>query len=134
MHRSLSVVLFIALLWGIGATAAWGQHSGLIDPVSEVTPHPDEMLPTSDGLTELVYRGGEAEIDTSSLGASPFEGGDRAERKARRAAWMDSGILMYVEPPEGTNMPTISPPENVDPEMVHPVRPESTATIEGTMD
>jgi len=36
---------------------------------------------------------------------------------------MDPGILMYVEPPAGTDMPIWEPPENVDPEMIVPNDP-----------
>jgi len=45
------------------------------------------------------------------------------ETLARRAARMDPGILMYVEPPAGTDMPIWEPPENVDPEMIVPNDP-----------
>lgn len=51
------------------------------------------------------------------------------EDMARQAAHMDPGILWYVEPPAGTNMQTIRPRETVDPEMVRPVPPDSSATI-----
>jgi hypothetical protein len=46
---------------------------------------------------------------------------ERAE--ALEAAQVDPGVLMYMEPPSGTNMPIQVPPKNVDPEMVWPSPP-----------
>lgn len=45
------------------------------------------------------------------------------KRKAYQAAQVDPGILMYTEPPAGTEMPTHEPPEDVDPQMIWPVDP-----------
>lgn len=58
-----------------------------------------------------------------------LDSGPWTEQMARRAAHMDPGILWYVEPPAGTDMPIIRPRENVDPEMVRPVPPHVCATI-----
>lgn len=43
--------------------------------------------------------------------------------KAFEAARIDPGILMYVEPPQGTEMPALEPPKHVDPEMIWPPDP-----------
>ena len=45
------------------------------------------------------------------------------KREAYQAAQADPGILMYTEPPAGTEMPIHEPPEDVDPEMIWPVDP-----------
>lgn len=45
------------------------------------------------------------------------------EALARQAARMDPGILIYTEPPAGTDTPIWEPPEHVDPEMILPNDP-----------
>lgn len=45
------------------------------------------------------------------------------EEEARQAARVDPGILIYTEPPAGTDMPILDPPEHVDPEMILPNDP-----------
>lgn len=53
-----------------------------------------------------------------SLGEWPWN-----DSSAARAARVDPGILIYTEPPAGTDMPILRPPEDVDPEMVWPGKP-----------
>lgn len=68
-------------------------------------------------------------VDSSGFDGAQVAGGDVTEQKARCAARVDPGILWYVEPPSGTDMPTITPPKLVDPDMLWRPWPESTATI-----
>lgn len=42
---------------------------------------------------------------------------------AVRAARVDPGMLVYTEPPAGTDMPTLEPSEPVDPEIIWPAEP-----------
>lgn len=56
-------------------------------------------------------------------GQPDFEEGTDRRAKAVRAARVDPGILRYVEPPAGTDMPVRTPPEHVDPEMIEPQHP-----------
>jgi len=41
--------------------------------------------------------------------------GEESRGEALRAAQIDPGILMYTDPPPGTDMPVYMPPKNVDP-------------------
>ncbi len=43
--------------------------------------------------------------------------------KAFEASEVDPGMLLYTEPPLGTNMPVFTPPDSVDPEMIWRPRP-----------
>lgn len=53
-----------------------------------------------------------------SLGGWPWP-----DSAAVRASRIDPGILIYTDPPSGTNMPTLEPPKHVDPEMIWPLDP-----------
>lgn len=119
------------LLFAIGGFAvcpSWAQvvQTAELDPLVESAP--SDLVDSRERDTKL--RGGVPSLaDTLSL---PVAHGVRerwTERKAREAARVDPGILLYVEPPAGTSMPTITPPDRVDPGMIWRPRPQSGATI-----
>lgn len=124
-YTSLSLgLVFVSLLLAIPCSA---QTAGVIETASLSG---SGLRPADASQTTAKSLSSSHSTSTLSDRWSDWLGsGPSTEQKARRAAHMDPGILWYVEPPAGTDMPTIRPPEKVDPEMVRPVRPDSSATI-----
>ena len=62
-------------------------------------------------------------VDSLPSGPDSLVAVKGARMKAFEAAEVDPGMLLYTEPPPGTNMPVFTPPDSVDPEMIWRPRP-----------
>jgi hypothetical protein len=62
-------------------------------------------------------------VDSLPSGADSLAAAGGARMRAFGAAEVDPGMLLYTEPPPGTNTPVFTPPDSVDPGMIWRPRP-----------
>lgn len=120
--RAFQLLPLVVLLTGAILIQPCHAQNGEGASATAVVPASLEHVPveTSSPLAHSLGEGGPKGALSPTSWAPAFGENPGRRAHAHQAAWMDPGILHYMEPPAGTDMPTYSGPENVDPEMVWP--------------
>lgn len=114
-------LLLAGSLWGLYSYAQQPREIDTVAATGPAVPH--------QGRTEALAGpripplSGDTSIVPFSWMADSLEERFASDSAAVQAARVDPGILIYTDPPSGTDMPTLTLPENVDPEMVRPGEP-----------